>query len=227
MPPGYYTTYMTIQYSHIAALKTLVKQIHKAPRADGAPYWTHPLRCHKLLLDAWKEASIESEIAMLFHDTLADIEGGETIIQDALNSSQKTWLQLDKRKTFRLVENLTTPQGIPREQAISEIEHRFKEQRVEPEAYLLKAIDMMDNTSDLISFYQKSPNHREIHKHMKPQRLQKYTGYLMAIHAGLLDNPDIKNEERPGMGKALENVLNTVKRNLQAMEKIIYSQSNN
>ena len=205
----------------IRILVNRVQEIHTAPRADGFPYWMHPLRCHDFLLAIWKDASFESEIAMLFHDTLEDIEDGEAIIKDVFDVSQRAWPELDKAKTYKLIQDLTAPQDVPKAQSIYQVEQRFREQRVEPEAYLLKAIDMMDNTSDLISFYHKSPGHKEIRKHMNIQRLQKYSRYYDAIRAGLQKNMDVVDEKRPAMEEALDYVLHTVKYNLQSMKTII------
>jgi hypothetical protein len=205
----------------IETVINLVKKIHKQPRADGAPYWTHPLRCHGLLLTVWKEAPFEAEIAMLFHDTLEDVEGGEEIILEALELSAASWPGLDKHKAFKLVQDLTTPQGIPGKQAISEIEQRFRGGCVDQEAYLLKSIDMMDNTADLISFYRDTPDHPEIPNHLKPQRLQKYRGYLAAIKCGQEEQGGITPEELPGFGQAVDYVMAAVSKNLQEMERII------
>ena len=212
---------MNSQIHPIETLITLVKKIHTGPRADGAPYWTHPLRCHNLLLTVWKEASIEAEIAMLFHDTLEDIEDGETIIREALEISQQNSPGLDKLKVLKLVQDLTTPQEIPKAQAICEIEHRFRERRIDRETYLLKSIDMMDNTSDLISFYHNSPDHKEIRNHIKPQRLQKYCGYHAAIKNGLGKQTDSICDELPGYRQALGYVLSAVSKNLEELEIII------
>ncbi len=220
MRSAHYTTVMSSHIHPIETLINLIRKIHKAPRADGAPYWTHPLRCHSLLLTVWKEVPFEAEIAMLFHDTLEDIDGGELIIREALSLCQKSWPELDKEKTFKLVQDLTTPQGISKQRAISEIENRYREQGVEVEAFLLKSIDMMDNTSDLISFYRDTPYHEEIQNHLKPQRLQKYRGYFAAIKCGLEKN-DVVHKKLPGFSQAISYVISIVGKNLQEIERII------
>lgn len=60
----------------LSILHDRVKAVHTVPRAGGAPYWTHPIRCHERLIQHWPEATLEAQIAMLFHDTIEDIEGG-------------------------------------------------------------------------------------------------------------------------------------------------------
>jgi len=81
--------------SALLILQAHVKSVHTELRAGGAPYWTHPIRCHKRLVRCWSGAPLEVEIAMLFHDTLEDIDGGKQVIRSALDDIRDIYSAID------------------------------------------------------------------------------------------------------------------------------------
>ncbi|MFQ5643573.1 MAG: hypothetical protein ACE5FQ_07725 [Thiogranum sp.] len=205
----------------LSILHAHVQSAHTGLRAGGAPYWTHPLRCHEQLLRRWRGAPPEAGIAMLFHDTLEDIEGGEHIIQRALDEIYPICPMIDHEKVFSLVRDLTTPGGLPREQAIARVERRFSGGAVNAEAYLLKAVDICDNTSDILDCHDRHPGNEDVRRHLSTARLRKYTGYINAIGRGAYLDREAGGMHADGLCAAIASAIRDVKTNLTAMAGLL------
>ena len=210
----------SIRISPVQRVISRVRELHSVPRLDGSPYWTHPLRCHDFLVSRWKGVPLECQIAMLFHDTLEDIENGEVIIRETLEQPAIAHAELDIDRIIELIENVTTPQGVPKVQAIEIVERRFEARQVEPEAYLLKAVDIMDNTNDILNCVFRLPGNPDVQKHMSKSLMDKYYNYGNAMRNGLRGNRNVWNEQREAMGGVLAYVLKVVFINLCRMDEI-------
>lgn len=199
-----------------------VKEIHTYPRAGGAPYWQHPVRCYKQLIEVWEKAPLEVQIAMLFHDTLEDLEQGEQIITKTLDETSAKKLSLGRNKVFELVQNVTTPHNVSKEQAIEQITERFQSGNAHAEAYLIKALDIQDNTSDLLHCYQEMPDDPEVKAHMSHEKWKKYSGYLKAIDNGWHKHYDENDRfEGTGMKTALVTTIKQIETNLNEIAGIL------
>ncbi|MCU7805615.1 MAG: hypothetical protein KZQ96_20705 [Candidatus Thiodiazotropha sp. (ex Lucinoma borealis)] len=161
-----------------------VKEIHTAPRLGGEPYWEHPLRCHARLVDQWKSVPLEVQVAMLFHDTLEDIHLGEHVLIHSLVELCRHRPSLNGTRIWKMVRDVTNPEGISREEVITEIMSRFRDGRVQPESYLLKVFDIWDNTTDLVAACQSADVLPDELRAKAQRGARKYTAYLDAIEYG-------------------------------------------
>ncbi len=158
---------------------------------------------------------------MLFHDTLEDIEGGEHAIQSALNDIRDAYPALNDEKVFALIRDVTTPQDVAKEQAIEQIKQRFSEGRVNAEAYLLKAVDIRDNTTDILDGYEKSPEDEDVQRHLSSNKLQKYTGYINAVRCGSNGNQKFEEIYTVELHKAISITIGDVRANLNKIATLL------
>jgi len=193
-----------------------VKALHDYPRVGGAPYWRHPVRCRKRLLEYWGSAPLEVQIAMLFHDTLEDVESGEEIIRNTLAEIDTGCPGLDTIKIMSLIGDVTTPQDIAKGEAIAQTTQRFFSGRVGAEAYLLKAIDILDNTADLITCYNAMPDAPEVRAHVSRAKWEKYTSFASALEAGWHEHhTKHSTPQKQEIATALSKALYQIRANLE------------
>lgn len=121
---------------------------------------------------------------------------------------------------FTLVRDVTTPHDVSKEQAIEQVKRRYIERQVNIEAYLLKATDVLDNTTDLLDCYQVNPQDPGVIAHMTMRKWTKYSGYADALAIGWGSHRE-NDTSFISMDGSLQQLVGQVRNNLQEIGSIV------